>query len=270
MAKTALIFAGGAAVVWTAACLALWRWQEKMIFFPNPVPSDAVLQYADLAIDIPAGDGVILRGWQHPGSDNAPNTDCELLIYFGGNNEEVSSHLGSNGGRYACRQWYVNYRGYGQSDGKPSAELLRKDALAIFDEAVSRLNIAPEKICVIGRSLGSHMAAHVAANRAVRKLILVTPFDSALNIARGRYPIFPVKLLMRHPFNTLEDAPSVTADTLFIIAQHDFVVPHARSRNLVANWRAPHEVVQLPETSHNNMEVPEYWRAIAKFLSPSS
>ena len=269
MAKTAFVILGGAFAVWAGTCFALWRWQEKLIFFPRPTPPDAVRDFADLEISVAAEDGAILRGWQHPGNAAAPESDCKLLVYFGGNNEELSPHIADNGARFPFPQWYVNYRGFGQSDGAPSAEFLRADALRVFDEAIKRTGIAPEKVCIMGRSLGTHMAAFVAAHRPAKKLVMITPFDSVLNIARRRYPFFPVAQMLRHRFDTLREAPAISAETLFLLAETDRIVPAAHSQNLVAHWMSPNTVLSLPGTSHNFMETAAYWNAIAGFLSPN-
>ena len=268
MAKTALTILGGALALWAAAGFALWRWQEKLIFFPRPTPPDAARDLADLGVAVVAEDGAMLRGWEHPGNAAAAASDCKLLVYFGGNSEEVSPHPIENGARFSFPQWYVNYRGFGGSDGAPSAELLRADALRVFDEALRRRGVAADEACVFGRSLGSHMAAHVAAERAVKKLVMITPFDSVLEIARRRYPFFPVQKMLRHPFDTLAEAASVSAPTLFLLAETDRVVPAARGDNLIAQWRSPHTALRLPGTSHGRMETPAYWRAIEQFLSP--
>lgn len=268
MAKTALTIIGGAAVLWAVSAFCLWRWQEKLIFFPRSTPADAARDLADMQISITAADGATLRGWQHPGNAAAAATDCKLLIYFGGNSEEVSHHLSENGARFSCPQWYINYRGFGHSDGTATAAAMRADALQIVDAAMQKLNLTAADICVFGRSLGTHMAAHIAANRPLKKLIMVTPFDSALNVARTRYPIFPVATLLRHRFDTLAAAATVTAPTLFLLAETDRVVPAARSENLIAHWRAPYLLLRPPHTTHNLMETPEYWRAVNDFLSP--
>lgn len=269
MWKTALMVCGGALALWAGAGFLLWRWQEKLIFFPRPTPPDVARDLADMEVSVAAEDGVMLRGWEHPGNAAAAESDCKLMIYFGGNSEELSSHLFDNGARFSFPQWYVNYRGFGGSGGAPSAAHLRADAVRVFDEAARRRQLAPEEICVMGRSLGSHMAAHVAARRAVKKLIMITPFDSVLNIARDRYPVFPVRKMLRHSFDTLAEVGSVSAPVLFLLAETDRVVPRARAENLIANWKTPHTALTIPGTTHNRMDTPVYWRAIADFLSPA-
>ncbi|MGU9951126.1 MAG: alpha/beta hydrolase [Gammaproteobacteria bacterium WSBS_2016_MAG_OTU1] len=270
MTKTILLLAGSAFAAWTATGICLWRWQEKLIFHPAPTPPDAIRELADLAIEITTADGKVLRGWQHPGNPAANSTNCKLLIYFGGNNEELSTQLIDNGMRFACPQWYINYRGFGQSEGKPAADSMRSDALQIADEAAKQLGIAHEDMCIMGRSLGTHMAAHVAANRPIKNLILITPFDSALNVAKKRYPIFPVAKMLRHHFNTLNEVKTINAPTLFLLAETDFIVPYKNSENLINHWQGAHTVLKLPNTTHGKIESPNYWNAITHFISPQN
>ena len=267
MIKTILFPIGVVALLWAAACFALWRWQEHMIFEPASISPEIVAELADVALEITTTDGKVLRGWEHPGNALSTPSDCKLLIYFGGNNEEVSLQLPENGARFYSPQWYINYRGFGQSEGAPTAESLRADALQIFEAARQQHNIAAADICVMGRSLGSHMAAHVAAHYPIKKLIMVTPFDSVLNVAKKRYPIFPVQTMLRHVFDTVAETKSISAPTLFLLAEFDSVVPIAHSENLIAHWQSPHSVVYLPGTAHNSVETPEYWRAIDHFLA---
>jgi hypothetical protein len=63
-------------------------------------------------------------------------------------------------------------------------------------------------------------------------VILVTPFDSLLNVARAHYPIFPVGLLLKHRFDSAALAPGISTPALFLTASHDQVVPVRFANNL--------------------------------------
>ena len=257
----------GGVLIYAAVTALLWRQQERMLFPAKAAPRHNIAALTAWAIEITAPDGTVLRGWLHPGTTDKTAGDCELLIYFGGNAEEVSDGVLHDGEQFNFPQLYVNYRGYGQSDGKLSQDALRQDALLIFDEITARLNIAPDKVGVLGRSLGTYPAAYLAAHRNIGKLALVTPFDSALNIARSRYPIFPVKMLLRHPLETTAVATRVRAPTLFLLAEKDRVVARSRSQNLINHWPPPHTVMVLPQTTHNHMQTASYWLALRDFFS---
>ena len=227
-------------------------------------------------------DGATLRGWLRPADESSPDESsadessvdssvvggagCKLVVYFGGNAEEVSGNL-DNPIPAKAAQLFVNYRGFGDSDGKPSAGDFEKDALTLFDQASEKFEVAPEEICVFGRSLGTHMAAVVAAQRPVGRVVMISPFDSVLNIAKARYPIFPVRALLRHPFVTSQYAPRAKAPALFVLAESDWVVPRKRSEALIELWQAPKQVVVIPNATHNNFDSSEYRRAVSEFLN---
>ena len=107
-----------------------------------------------------------------------------------------------------------HYRGYAPSGGRPSAQALSEDALAIYDhlEGATKSAVAWDgPPVVIGLSIGSGPAAHLAANRPVRGLILVTPFDSLTRLAQGKFPWAPVGLLLRHRMAPATDLTGATS-----------------------------------------------------------
>ena len=250
----------GALAVYLLALGLLWRFQEWLIFprahMRGEPPAGGEAQ------EFVAADGAILRGWLR--RLPAPAQGAALLVYFGGNNEEVSCYLREC--PLVLSQLYVNYRGYGTSDGTPAATAMQQDALLVYDEILRREAVPGERVCLMGRSLGSHFAAYVAARRKVGGLVLVSPFDSVAAVARRRYPVFPVSSLLRHNLDTLADAAKISAPTLALLASQDRVVPLAHSRALLRRWRAPLRVCQLPNTNHNSIGgAPDYWQSVARF-----
>ena len=96
-------------------------------------------------------------------------------LYFGGNAEIVAYHGVELRGKLPDFSVYlVNYRGYGGRSGLPSEGALLDDALLIYDRIVER-HISVD---IVGRSLGSGVATHVASLRPVEKMVLITPYDS--------------------------------------------------------------------------------------------
>ena len=142
-----------------------WLAQERLIFFPQPVASTAHLPARASPLEVVAADGTHLRGWVVKGA----TTPAPAVIYFGGNAEEVSWTLAD--ARWP-RQWSIvslNYRGYGTSEGTPGEPALTADALAIYDAVTQRQDIDPRRIVVFGRSLGTAIAVHLAAERSDRR-----------------------------------------------------------------------------------------------------
>lgn len=257
-----------ALALWAGFSLLLWALQEQMIFFPRTLDTADRARLSEHALEAEASDGTNLAGWAIPAEDATT-----AALYFGGNGEEISYSLGELSRELGTSVAGLNYRGYGDSKGRPSAAALRADALVAFDAAAERLGIPPERMFVVGRSLGSHMAAHVAANREVAGLVLVTPFDSVENVAARRYAIFPVRLMIRHRFDTLAETADITAQTLVLRVDGDYVVPDASTDRLLEGWagKGPVDALHVPGVGHNDIDRSEaYWGAIRALVSPEA
>lgn len=244
--------------------------QEKMIFHPQPVDPQASEQLAPLAFELPvidseSKDAITLRGWLQ--LDN-PSTSHPLIIYYGGNGEEVSWNAWLFENLATKSFLLVNYRGFGDSDGKPGEQALYSDALAIYDHIVERHQVDPAHIVLMGRSLGSGVATWVARQRSVSKLVLVTPFDSLTEVAKKHVPWLPVNWLLKHRFESIERAPQIKQPALAILAGRDEVVPAEHGRRLMAAWGGPHQIETIDNAGHNDISnFPEYWQYLNDFIS---
>jgi uncharacterized protein len=243
--------------------LLAWLFQERMIFFPRPVETRPSPRPNVEELTLVVADGVKLRGWLVKGD----GTPTPLVIYFGGNAEEVSWLAGVAEQFAGWSLLLVNFRGYGESEGKPGEKDLFADALAIYDYAKRRPDVRPERIVAMGRSLGSGIAVHLAAHRPLRGVILVSPYDSVVEVARRHYPYLPVSLLLRHRFDSISHAPQIDAPLLCLAARQDRVIPVAHSHALFEAWRGAKTWREVPLADHDSIAgEPEYWRSIAEFL----
>ena len=178
--------------------------QDGMLFLPQPGPASLSQTRGGRAVEdlaFTAEDGVVVRGWLV----RSARTPAPLIVYYGGNAEEVSWQAGE--------PWpvdwslaLVNYRGYGQSEGKPSEQTLFADAEIAFDALAARADVDRSRIVLVGRSLGSGVATYVASRRQVAGVVLISPYDSVTALAQRHYPFLPVRLLLKHPFDSLPRA----------------------------------------------------------------
>jgi fermentation-respiration switch protein FrsA (DUF1100 family) len=251
------------AVVLAGVPAAAWLAQDRLVFFPQPLDAPRRMPEGILPLELAADDGSRLRGWIRV----ADTTPAPTLLYFGGNAEEVSWTLADP--RWP-RDWSVvaiNYRGYGTIEGKPGEAALVADALAIHEAVAARPDIDRSRIVAVGRSLGAGVAVQLAAARPLRGVVLVSPFDSLVELGRTHYPWLPVSALLRHRFDGIDAARAARMPLLTIVAEHDGVVPVERSRALHAAWAGPKAWLSVPASDHDTVGAsPLYWRGISEHL----
>lgn len=252
MKRAAILATRAVVAIYAAVCGVLFFAQRSLLFHPVP----ALGRVPTATLDVP---GAKLR------IATRPLDGPRAILYFGGNAEDVSQTVLELADAFPGHAIYApHYRGYGGSGGRPSEWALHADAAAVFEDVRSR---HPD-IDVIGRSLGSAVATRLAATKPVRKLVLVTPFDSILAIAGRLFPFLPVRLLLADRFETVKDAPQVAVPTLVITAGRDEVVPGDHTRRLIEAFR-PGIVVErgFPAAGHNDVSLdPAYLDAIRTFL----
>lgn len=234
----------------------LYTAQRRLMYFPAAAEATTA---QPMSFPMP---GLTLRGWVvNPGKPHA-------VLYFGGNGERVESHADFFARALPDHSVYLlAYRGYSGNPGQPSEAMLFSDALAEFDAIADKHG----SVDVIGRSLGSGVASFVASRRPVHRLVLVTPFDSAANVAQSRYPMFPITLLLKDKYESWRRAPRITARTLLLVAGRDEVIPRANTNFLVSQFPEPPEVLEFPDAGHNTISADgNYAARIAGFLAVSS
>src|SRR6185503_12111973 len=241
--------------------------QERLIYYPQRL-SEAAL--TDIGTKFPKGQNVFARAADgtrlHAGHLRGP-AGAPLVVYFGGNAEQVAWMLGEASAVPSVGWLLVDYRGYGASEGSPSEGSLVADALLWYD----RFAPQTKKIYVLGRSLGSGVAVQLAAERKVDALILVTPFDSMVSVGKRHYPFLPVGILLRHRFDSLSLAPKITTPLLCLVASRDSIIPPQHAKLLFDAWAGPKRWVPLEEAGHNTVDAhPNYWRSINAFLNERS
>ena len=156
------------------------------------------------------------------------NTDA--ILYFGASSESMAESTDYIAAQFLHHTIYLlDYRGYGASTGHPSEDALYSDAVKLYDSIKDK----HKRISIGGRSLGSALATYVAAHRDVYKLALITPFDSIINVAQGRYPIYPVKLLLDDHYKSIDNVPDIKAKTFIVYAENDISVPFKYTKHLI-------------------------------------
>jgi hypothetical protein len=243
-----------ALVIYAVICGALYAGQRSLLYYPTAESQSA---HAEV-LRVPT-DGAVLKVWHLRDSGE------RAILYFGGNSEDVGSNIDGFAAAFPNTDVYlVNYRGYGGSTGAPTEAALLGDAQIVFDLVRSR----HASVAVIGRSLGSGVAVHLASVRNVSKLALVTPYDSLVRVARRHLSVVPVAWLLHDTFDSFGKASKVRAPVLVLLAESDRVIPRVHSERLVTAFAPGQvEVRLLAGTNHDSIaSSAEYRDALAAFL----
>lgn len=226
-------------LLYVAMALLLFFFQRDMIYHPtakvaHSYPTLAITQQGETV-------NVIVV---NSGQDNA-------FIYFGGNAEPVVANATDFAQSFPNTTIYlVEYRGYGDSTGQASEHALFSDALAVFDA------VRPEhsNIAVVGRSLGSGVAVHLATQRPVSSVVLITPFDSLVEVAKNHYKYFPISVLVKDRFDSVAIASKISAPVLIVAGAKDTLIPLAHSERLFAQISSAHSrLLTIEHAGHNDI-----------------
>jgi len=267
--KLAAGMAGFASMLWLGLTAAVAANQRRLVF--NPTVEREVLHprssgHRTRPVVLRAKDGTRLSGWlmtpQMPGARPA-------VIYFGGRSEEVSWVVRDAGRLFpGMAVLAVNYRGYGDSHGDPAEAHVIDDACMLFDWMAAHHHVDPRRIAVVGRSLGSGVAVQVAKERPANAVVLITPYDSILALAKRKFRVMPIQYMLRHRFESIKYAPTLNVPTYVLRAASDDVVPHSHTDQLVGKLANLIADETVPDSDHLNIPyLDDTQTRIARFLA---
>lgn len=178
-------------------------------------------------VTIAVGQYLSVRGWYAP-----PRPGMPVIVYYKGNEgsftDSVERFKQMNADGYGIVAF--DYRGFPMSPGAITQEGVLADALAVFDW----ISTSDAPVIIWGRSLGTGPATYVASLREAAAVVLESPFTAAVDVAAERYPIFPVRMLMKDPYPSREWIGQVTEPVLVAHGTDDRVINVHHGRDLFA------------------------------------
>tara|TARA_Y100000296_G_scaffold31032_1_gene35989 strand:- start:9529 stop:10323 length:795 start_codon:yes stop_codon:yes gene_type:complete len=213
-------------IFYIGICAFMFFRQEQLLFPAHFAPKSPSENFATFK----TADGTLLESKTFLSKNKkAPN-----LVLFAGNaqNALLAAEVIWNSFNQRLNVYTINYRSYGNSQGKPTEENIFADSLAFTHHIAENYNNnAP--VYLMGISLGTGVASYVASQKKVDGLILMTPFDSIEKVAAGQYPFLPVKYLIKHRFDSAYHIQTVQAPVAIIRAGEDEVIAKSRTDALV-------------------------------------
>jgi len=244
--------------------------QSSLIYYPNMPGRDIVatperigLKYHD--VHFVTGDNINLHGWFVP-HHAAKGT----LLFFHGNAGNISHRLESIDvfHRLELNVFIIDYRGYGQSEGKVSEQGTYHDAVAAWDYLTRTRGIGAKQIVIFGRSLGASIASWLASKHTPAALIVESGFSSVPSMAKRIYPFLPVSWLTYFKYDTRSYVKSIACPVLVAHSRSDDIIPFAEGREIFDAAPAAKQFLEM-RGGHNDgfmISGPTYVNGLRSFI----
>ncbi len=262
-----------------SVCMSLLEALERQfIFFPSRqvegTPADLGIPFDDVYFE--TGDGYTLNGWFIPApagdaAADAANADITLLWFHGnaGNMGHRLDDLALFHHLLGINVFIFDYRGYGNSQGKPSERGVYRDSSVALAYLMGRPDVDPDRVVYYGRSLGAAVAAELALNRPPDGMVLYSPFTSLADMGAALYAFSPVRLLAGNRLDSMARIGRYRGPLLVIHGEADEIIPINQGRALYEAAPGPKSFHPVPGAYHNDGlgdAGPELWFVLREFL----
>lgn len=193
------------------------------------------------------------------------------VLYLHGNASNIASRLNI----LHCEQLRAlglnviaaEYRGFGGMEGVPTEAAINRDARSGYDYLRGRLHADPRRLIVYGWSLGSAVAVDLTANVDEAAVILEGAPASLVAIGARRYPYFPIRLIIRNPFESIKKIDRIGSPVLFLHSREDAIIPFEEGRRLFEAAPSPKQFVEVSGGHvYASEKDPGFFPAIRSFL----
>jgi uncharacterized protein len=240
-------------LIFYAAAIVYIKTQETQLTFYEgygqgslKVPADS-LHLKNQRFEIKSEDGVKLVGWillSEKDSANAP-----WIIFCHGNASDISypdyilryklfNKLGIN-------VLTFDYRGFGESGGKPYEEGLYMDAMAVYKYLTVSKNVPPERIIFYGHSLGTGVAIEMATRVKAGALVIEAGYRSIPDVGQDMYPFLPMKLLVKNKFMNIDKVGKISIPKLFVHSSEDEIFAISEGKILYEKSLPPKSFLKI-------------------------
>ena len=211
-------------IAYTVLALTLYFMQPGFLYRPvreiSYMPDELGLDFENVFFE--SSDGLQLNGWYIP-AENAQLT----VLFCHGNGGNITHRLDTINILYnlGVNCFIFDYRGYGNSQGRPSEEGTYLDVRAAYDWLIREKKASPDNIIFFGRSLGGTIAAQLAAKVKPKGLIIESAFTSYVDLGRKFYPYMPVQWFATFSYKTIDYVRDVHCPVMIIHSRNDDLIP---------------------------------------------
>lgn len=241
--------------------------QKNMLYYPDSrLPSESELKMKNLKFWPSGPDGY--RGFVSPGEIR--NLKGTVVVFHG------------NAGTAADRDYYLSpltslgyrvilaeYPGYGMRKGELGEQPFVSDAAETIRIAAEAYK---DPVYLLGESLGCGVVAGAARDKSlsIDGIILITPWNTLLAVAKDHYPFLPVGWFMKDRYDNAENLKSFRGRIAVVGAERDDIVPVRHAEELFTLLPKDKQIWIIKRAGHNDwsmlMDMPK-WQEIMDFVS---
>jgi pimeloyl-ACP methyl ester carboxylesterase len=254
-------------IVYLLICVGVFCIQKRLLYHPQKA-----LREEQFSIATEYGAREFLdssgefAGWVL-GPDHAEKT---VVVFHGNTGLAVSRHYLSSPfqSHPLSQSWKIllfEYPGFGHREGIP-------DEKTIIEKALFTIDSIQGPLILVGESLGSGVAAHVAAARADRitGILLIVPFNNMSETAQVHYPYLPIPYILTERYESDELLQRYHGKVALMIAENDEVIPPRLAEKLFIGIQSPKRKWLIPGVGHEGIpHQPEtlWWQEAIQFLA---
>ncbi len=213
----------GIFVIYLSVLIILYFFQRNLLYHPseNNYFGDE-LKVSIVKVNIKTNDNINLLGWHH----NKNFKKFKTILFLHGNAGQLENrihkinHFKNMNVNFLIFAW----RGFSGNKGNPTEKGLYDDAIGAVNWLKDK-GIKPENIILYGESLGTGVAIEIAQNSNFAGIILESPFTSMIDAAKNKYPIFPIKYLLKDKYESEKKIKNIKSPILIMHGKVDDLVP---------------------------------------------
>tara|TARA_A100001015_G_scaffold97542_1_gene108286 strand:- start:2394 stop:3209 length:816 start_codon:yes stop_codon:yes gene_type:complete len=210
-------------LVYFFASLGLYIFQRDLLYHPTENNYDGDKLTVNIEeVKIITDDNIDLLAWYH----NKDINKFKTILFLHGNAGSLENriHKINHFEDMKINFLLLSWRGFSGNKGKPTEQGLYQDAISAVKWLVKQ-GVIEENIIIYGESLGTGITTEIAQNKNFAGIILETPFTSMVAAGKSKYPIFPIKLLLKDKYESDKKIKNIKSPVLIMHGEEDQIVP---------------------------------------------
>ena len=239
-------------LLYSSIGIALYYLQERFLFHPQKLANTYVYSFKTPfeEINIPFNDTDTLNMIKFFPADPVRKG---VVVYFHGNKDNIERYAKFAGSftKHGYEVWMEDYPGFGKSTGERTEKKMYEQGLQVQKMAAAKYG--KDSIILYGKSLGTGIAAYVAAQTQNQRLILETPYYSIPSLFSCYAPIYPTSKMITYKIPLYQFLQDVHYPITIFHGTDDWVIPYRNAARLKKILKPTDEFVTVEKAAHNNL-----------------